>query len=616
MLGDAPIPDPPVEASAPTSPPRVRFPAWLAIPVGALLSFLAFFGARNAETARIRREFELSAALRANAIRQGFDHFTWMLGSVRAFFRSSVRVERHEFKEFTTQLRSEFPELQGLAWVPRVRAAERAAIEARAREEGLRDFGIREADAGGAIAAAAERDDYYPIFFLEPLEGNEAVCGFDLGATAEHRKALVRTAESGLAATFPLNPLRGRGPARFAMSLPVPEAGAAAEGFALLVFDIGDFVDHVLQRFEPASYQLTLTGPGGDEESPPIAWRPAARRDPSPPPASPAAMRASARLHWRDVFPAAGAVWTVECAADRLYIDNRRGALPPATLGGALLFTGLVALAFGVREARSKEMRRAEDRLSHQLSERGAAETALHENRRMLTTLLGNLPGVVYRCRNDRAWTLEFVSDGCVALTGYPASELLSNRVTFGNHLILPEDRDRVWATVQESVDARRPWQLIYRIRDAWGEEKWVWEQGRGVHDSAGRLVALEGFLSDWTERHRTEEALRAQERILRILIEHTPAAVAMLDGSLRYIVTSRRWLSDHGLPGSDLLGIGLAESLPWLPETVRGSLDRALAGSNETGEFVSPRGRIRYEARPWRRADGSIGGLMLFHEK
>jgi PAS domain S-box-containing protein len=134
---------------------------------------------------------------------------------------------------------------------------------------------------------------------------------------------------------------------------------------------------------------------------------------------------------------------------------------------------------------------------------------AVRESARRLSTLMGNLPGMAYRCRNDRDWTMEFISQGCRSLTGYEPAELIGNRVRSYNELIHPDDRQVLWDQVQQALAERRPFRLIYRIRTAAGAEKWVWEQGLGVFSPSGELLALEGFITDITERRQAEEILR-----------------------------------------------------------------------------------------------------------
>lgn len=144
-------------------------------------------------------------------------------------------------------------------------------------------------------------------------------------------------------------------------------------------------------------------------------------------------------------------------------------------------------------------------------------ELAFAENQRRLTTLVRNLPGVAYRCRNDRDWTCEFVSEGMHRLTGFPASDFMEN-VRHVGQLIHPDDRDRVWDEIQAALGDRGHYELTYRITTATGEEKWVWERGCGVFDAGGSLVALEGFSTDVTEHLRSTEAVRVSRDRLAIL--------------------------------------------------------------------------------------------------
>ncbi|MGH7860470.1 MAG: PAS domain-containing protein, partial [Candidatus Binatia bacterium] len=147
------------------------------------------------------------------------------------------------------------------------------------------------------------------------------------------------------------------------------------------------------------------------------------------------------------------------------------------------------------------------------VTERKETERHLRESQRALSTLMSNLPGMAYRCRNDRDWTIEFVSDGCLDVTGYRPDDLVGNRKLSYGEVIHPDDRETVWNDVQAALAAGRLFQLTYRIRHATGAERWVWEQGQGVFGSDGTLQAIEGFLTDITSRQRAfEELARARD--------------------------------------------------------------------------------------------------------
>jgi PAS domain S-box-containing protein len=126
-----------------------------------------------------------------------------------------------------------------------------------------------------------------------------------------------------------------------------------------------------------------------------------------------------------------------------------------------------------------------------------------------LTSLMANLPGMVYRCLNDQGWTMEFVSGGCSDLLEYKPADLIGNQTVSYDDLIHPDDRALVQEQVQEAVAKERQFHVTYRIQTASGKEKWVLDQGVAILSNDGEIVALEGIVSDITNSKRFEEALQ-----------------------------------------------------------------------------------------------------------
>jgi len=149
------------------------------------------------------------------------------------------------------------------------------------------------------------------------------------------------------------------------------------------------------------------------------------------------------------------------------------------------------------------------------VTERRKAETGLKESQRQLSTLMSNLPGMVFRCLNKPGWPMVFVSHGCEELSGLTSGELTSPDGVSYESLIDSKDQQHVWDTVQQAIGKGESFTLEYRIRDKSGQEHWVWEQGRLVSEDEEGIGILEGFVSDITEGKRAEqERARLQEQL------------------------------------------------------------------------------------------------------
>jgi len=225
---------------------------------------------------------------------------------------------------------------------------------------------------------------------------------------------------------------------------------------------------------------------------------------------------------------------------------------------------------------------------------------AISEKERELSTLLSCLPGMAYRCRNDRNWTMTFVSDGGRQLTGYAPEELLESRTKSFEDLILPEDRPHVRQQVEQALAECRPFQLEYRIRTKDGAVKWVWEQGVGVtDDQSGEVLFLEGFIGDITHRKSAEEAAHNARQRLELAIRSANLGLWEWDVQSDFLSVDPSWLEHLGYrPGEISL-----RRRAWLdlihPDDLR-AVRRAVKTHLATGRFIAAEFRLRKRDGQW----------------
>lgn len=136
-------------------------------------------------------------------------------------------------------------------------------------------------------------------------------------------------------------------------------------------------------------------------------------------------------------------------------------------------------------------------------------EKALAESERSKNVFLSHLPGMAYRCNYDPQWTMQFVSEGCLDLTGHPSESLLYNRGISYNSLIAYEYRQQLWEEWERILAEKRLFKGEYEIITADGKRKWVLERGQGVYNRQGEVEALEGIILDISDRKEMENDLR-----------------------------------------------------------------------------------------------------------
>ena len=179
------------------SPATVTLPARIALVFGLLASgFLAMRLLRDSY-AKVHREFVQEIDAHAASIDAQISEDVAVIHSLKALFDASEVVTRVEFCTFSSFLLGRYPSMRAVGWVPRITTAERSAAELRAQGDGLDGFQITEVRQQGDMVPAAPREEYYPVYYIEPLEGNQAALAFDLASSPVRRKALEACRDSG-----------------------------------------------------------------------------------------------------------------------------------------------------------------------------------------------------------------------------------------------------------------------------------------------------------------------------------------------------------------------------------------------------------------------------------
>jgi len=233
----------------------------MACVIGAALSLAGYFIVLDQEHAASKAHFEHAIHKHVAILDQGLNISFSALRSLGGLFLAKEKVSPLDFKRFIEPVLDIHPEIQALEWIPRIKAPERAAFEAMARKEGFAGFQITERTEQGMVSAGTDREEYFPVYLVEPYEKNRAAHGFDLASSPTRLKALEMARDTGkMAATERITLVQETGDQYgFLIFQPVYRAGAPVDsvesrranlmGFTLGVFRIDNIINNAIGSF-------------------------------------------------------------------------------------------------------------------------------------------------------------------------------------------------------------------------------------------------------------------------------------------------------------------------------------------------------------------------------
>jgi signal transduction histidine kinase/CheY-like chemotaxis protein/HPt (histidine-containing phosphotransfer) domain-containing protein len=366
--------------------------------VGYIVTITLFILARDDARDSYSMHLRKQAFSRTEAIYQTLRHSLEDVDDLRRFYRCSGVIDRHSAANYSDPHSMDESAARAFEWVPRVNRDRRSWYESSAAADGLEGFRLRELDRSGRMVVADERDEYYPVYHVSPMKGNETALGFDLWSDPARRRAMEKARdEGGAAATAPLRLVQEKGKQfGYLVFLPVyngddrpatvNERRRALAGFTVGVYRAQDVVRNSIIG-QPATglpFQL-------EDMSAPLENRLLYRHDPH-----------SGRIDWNQDASAmryerfmefAGRDWRMTVIPDSFFMAENMtywhwlilplGALMSGVI--ALYLNGSVTRRFNLEllvRSRTRELEKVNSRLKESMVHAGElAEQANHANR-------------------------------------------------------------------------------------------------------------------------------------------------------------------------------------------------------------------------------------------
>lgn len=165
--------------------------------ISLFLSAITFMIIREKEHL-LQREYIINTTDRgARYLELVGSHAISIIGLLNSFYNSSDSITRDEFKHFATDLLKTYPFLETLEWVPRVKNIERHAFEQQARRDGIENYLFLYRGKDNMMYPAKEKDEYFPVYYIEPYSGNDQTIGYDLSTNKKIFAAMSQSSEIG-----------------------------------------------------------------------------------------------------------------------------------------------------------------------------------------------------------------------------------------------------------------------------------------------------------------------------------------------------------------------------------------------------------------------------------
>ncbi|HYA41772.1 MAG TPA: PAS domain S-box protein [Syntrophobacteraceae bacterium] len=499
---------------------------------GTIISFIGLALALSLDRQIIRAEFEKAAENHFETIKREIESNLHAVVSLKAFFDSTRDIDRPDFKEFAEPHLSLHPSVRAIAWVPLVHNFERFAYETTARQrDGFSDFQITEQETQGKMTRAAEREVYFPVYFVEPYKGNEIALGFDLASNATRKQALEKSRDTGeMVATGRITlVLETAGQFGFLAFAPVYRRDVTLDsiaarrehlkGFVLGVFRIGDIVEKSLAHLKPEGIDIYIYDKSADSQEQSFLYFHPSQTGKT---VFSSKSKGDAGRHGYSDFENvrtldfANREWMILIRSTPDFVSARKTWQPLGVLTtGVLLVTGMLAIYFILQK-------RARNRIEEQLN--------------FLEVLVNTIPSPIFY--KDVAGVYLGCNSAFEAYIGRSKAEVVGKTV----YEVAPRELADVYRKADLALfNTPGTQQYDASVQYADGSRHDVIFSKATFTDSLGKAAGIVGMMSDITEQKRAEEDLKRTLAYLENVFENSPDGISIVDKHGKFIKWNRR---------------------------------------------------------------------------
>ena len=140
------------------------------------------------------------------------------------------------------------------------------------------------------------------------------------------------------------------------------------------------------------------------------------------------------------------------------------------------------------------------------ISEKIQMQEEIIQKKKDYDSLVSNIPDVLFRCNIDKNWSMLYINDAIEKITGYKASEFISNNKSIGS-IIVEQDLEYVNKEIMHALQSNSTYDINYKILDKDSNVRWVHENGRIIKDLNNHNI-IEGIMTDITTQIQAKEDL------------------------------------------------------------------------------------------------------------